>query len=363
MKIKTLQLDNFRNYASQSFSFDEGLNVIYGKNGAGKTNVLESVYLLSLFNSPRTARDKELVKFGTEKARIKAVIERKYGRRTVLLQIDSAGKKKALVDGLPVKRAAELIGVLGVVFFSPDEMRLVKETPAERRRFLDVGLSQQQKSYFIALSRYNKTLKQKNNLLKDVRYAAGTDDMLSVWDAQLAEYGAAVTAARKKYVAELNSAASKIHSYISGDKEELVLGYESASVSDDEKEIRTELAEKITAAREKDKQLGFCTVGPHRDDISIKINSLDGRKFASQGQQRTIALAMKLAEVELYEKESGDRPVLLLDDVLSELDENRQKVLLQLTRGAQTLLTCTEYYAGGNAKKIRVEEGRADEDK
>lgn len=361
MKIKYLQLENFRNYASQSFSFDDGLNVVYGKNGAGKTNVLESVYLLSLFNSPRTARDKELVKFGAENARIKAVIERKFGRRTVLLQIDAAGRKKALVDGLPVKRAAELIGVLGVVFFSPDEMRLVKETPAERRRFLDVGLSQQQKSYFIALSRYNKALKQKNNLLKDGRYSSGVDDMLAVWDAQLSEYGAEVVAARVKYVEELGAAAAKIHAYISGEREKLELGYESQTDAKEINGIRAELLAKTEAAREKDKQLGFSTVGPHRDDISIKINSLDGRKFASQGQQRTIALAMKLAEVELYEKESGDIPVLLLDDVLSELDETRQKVLLELTKGAQTLLTCTEYASGVKAKKIGIADGKVTE--
>lgn len=363
MKILTLQLENFRNYASQDFRFIDGLNVICGSNGAGKTNVLESVYLLSLFTSPRTTKDRDLVLFGKDKARVKMQLEKRFRKHTIILQIEANGKKKVVVDGIPVKRAAELIGVLGVVYFSPDEMRLVKETPAERRRFLDVGLSQQQRAYFTALSRYNKIIKQKNNLLKDSARLRNVDEMLSVWDAQLAEYGAIIIFKRKKYLEQLNSEAAKIHSILSGEKEKLELGYECPIDGETVEEIKEKLFEKIESTREKDKQLGFGTVGPHRDDISISVNGLDSRKFASQGQQRSVALAMKFGEAEMYREESGEAPVLLLDDVLSELDEQRQEKLLELTQGVQTLLTCTEFKSGQYNSIVKIENGKITEEK
>ena len=360
MKIISLELENFRNYERLDLNFSDGVNVICGKNGAGKTNILESVYLTSLFGSPRTAKDKEMVKFGCEKATVRITVERKFRRHTIAIQIDSAGKKKVLADGIPMRRAAELIGILGVVFFSPDEMKLVKETPAERRKFLDVGLSQQQKAYFIALSRYNKVLKQKNNLLKDAWKGGNADDMLSVWDTQLADYGAIIVDRRRRYLYALNELAAKAHSDISGGREKLELGYDTPLTSDCVDALRAELYDKLEEAREKDKKLGYCTVGPHRDDIDIVINGLDGRKFASQGQQRTIALAMKIGEVGLFEKESGEPPVLLLDDVLSELDGERRRILLDITRGVQTLLTCTEFSGGsGKERMIAVSDGKA----
>lgn len=360
MKIISLELENFRNYERLDLNFSDGVNIICGKNGAGKTNILESVYLTSLFGSPRTAKDKETVKFGCEKATVRVTVERKFRRHTIAIQIDSVGKKKVLADGIPMRRAAELIGILGVVFFSPDEMKLVKETPAERRKFLDVGLSQQQKAYFIALSRYNKVLKQKNNLLKDAWKGGNADDMLSVWDTQLADYGAIIVDRRRRYLDALNELAAKAHSDISGGREKLKLGYDTPLTSDGVDALRAELYDKLEEAREKDKKLGYCTVGPHRDDIDIVINGLDGRKFASQGQQRTIALAMKIGEVGLFEKESGEPPVLLLDDVLSELDGERRRILLDITRGVQTLLTCTEFSGGsGKERMIAVSDGKA----
>ena len=361
MRIKSLYLENFRNYSRQTFGFSEGLNVICGENGAGKTNALESIFVLSLFRSPRTAKEKELVCFDRDHARVKAVVEKKFGSGTIDLFIDATGKKKALVGGLPVKRAAELVGVLGTVLFSPDEMRLVKETPAERRRFLDIGLSQQQRAYFVALMRYNKVLKQKNNFLKECG-DLHADDMLSVWDAQLAEYGAVIVARRKRYVGALDKEAAVVHARLSDDREKLSLGYECAATGESEDEMREELLVALEKSRDKDKKLGFCTIGPHRDDISISINGLDGRKFASQGQQRSVALAMKLAEAEMYKKEKGEYPVLLLDDVLSELDAGRQKKLVELTAGMQTILTCTEFSLPVPAKKFLVRNGTVAEE-
>lgn len=358
MKILSLELKNFRNYSSALVEFDDGLNVLFGKNASGKTNMLESVYLCSVFHSPRTTKDKEMILLGQSKAQVKINIEKRFRKHTICLQIDEQGKKKVAVDGIPVNRAGELLGVLGVVFFSPDEMKLVKESPNERRRFLDVGLSQQQKAYFLALQRYNKTLKQKNNLLKEYKFNPDIDDMLDVWDVGLAKEGAIIIEKRMEYIATLNDAAGKFHSALSSEKETLKLSYESGSKTDGAQNIQEELYKAIVASRQKDKDLGFCTVGPHRDDIKIEIDGKDSRKFASQGQQRTIALAMKLGEVVIYKNEIGEPPVLLLDDVLSELDKTRQTLLLEMTQGFQTLLTCTEYTLPNKAKKIKINEGQ-----
>lgn len=358
MKIISLELKNFRNYHEATVNFDGGLNVLHGHNASGKTNMLESIYLCSIFHSPRTTRDKEMILIGENKAQIKINIEKKFRKHTISLQIDEQGKKKVAVDGIPVNRAGELLGILGVVFFSPDELKLVKESPQERRRFLDVGISQQQKAYFLALQRYNKTLKQKNNLLKEYKFNPNIDDMLDVWDMGLAKEGAIIIQKRKEYIATLNSCAGKFHNALSGEKEILTLSYESCAKLDcEDNEIEKYLYEAILASRDKDKELGFCTVGPNRDDIKIEINGKDSRKYASQGQQRTIALAMKLGEVVIYKNEIGEPPVLLLDDVLSELDQNRQTILLKMTEGFQTILTCTEYELENKAKLIKINDG------
>ena len=238
-------------------------------------------------------------------------------------------------------------------------MNLVMESPQERRRFMDVGLSQQQRGYFYALQRYNKTLKQKNNLLKEWKSSRGIDDMLDVWDAGLAKEGAVIIAKRVEYVKTLNDSASRFHTAISSEREKLELSYESTvdvSYIKIEK-IEEQLYASIRGAREKDKQLGYSTVGPHRDDIKIDINGKDSRKYASQGQQRTIALALKLGEVVIYKNELGEPPVLLLDDVLSELDLTRQNLLLEMTRGFQTILTCTEFNLDNANKKIFINDG------
>ncbi len=361
MKILSLELSNFRNYKHAAVDFADGLNVLCGKNASGKTNMLESIYLCSIFKSPRTAADKEMVLLGEKCANIRLVLQKQFRKHIINLQIDEKGKKKVFVDNIPLNRAGELFGVLGVVFFSPDEMKLVKEAPQERRRFMDVGLSQQQRGYFYSLQRYNKTLKQKNNLLKEWRGNKNIDDMLDVWDAGLAKEGAVIIKKRLEYVVTLNDSAKKFHTAISSEKEDLCLSYESAfdfSADMNLEDIEARLFEKITKSREKDKELGYSTVGPHRDDLKIEINGKDSRKFASQGQQRTVALALKLGEVLIYKNEIGEPPVLLLDDVLSELDITRQNLLLKMTDGFQTILTCTEFLLDGAKNKITINEGQ-----
>lgn len=358
MKILSLELNNFRNYRHVSVEFRDGLNILYGKNASGKTNMLESIYLCSIFHSPRTTKDKEMILLGEDKATVSLVLQTKYKKQTINLQIDEKGKKRVLVSNIPLNRAGELFGVLGVVFFSPDEMKLVKEAPQERRRFMDVGLSQQQRSYFASLQRYNKTLKQKNNLLKEWKGSKNIDDMLDVWDTCLAKEGAVIVKKRIEYIHTLNDAASKFHTAISSEREKLTLSYES-TVKTDCADIEKQLYESIVFARAKDKELGYSTVGPHRDDIKIEIDGKDSRKFASQGQQRTVALALKLGEVLIYKNEIGEPPILLLDDVLSELDMQRQKLLLEMTEGFQTVLTCTEYTLDSKGNRIFINDGAA----
>lgn len=381
MQITNLTVRNFRNYAQDSAEFVAGLNVIMGENAAGKTNLLEAVYLAGVGRSPRTKNEKELIKNGEDKAYISLSVQKKFRKHKIEIQLSCDGAKKIFLDGLPVLRSGELLGVLNVVYFSPDEMKLVKESPEYRRRFLDISLSQQGRVYFSALSRYNKILKQRNNLLKNSAGKSGLSDMLDIWDAQLSEYGAQIVQKRVEFLKKLQISAKKIHFDMSGGKEDLELYYEcdkaleeyfkdlesggdaqkthkNANPGGNLNEISQILLKNLKNSRDKDVKLQFTTNGAHRDDIKIAINGADVRKYASQGQQRTTALALKLGETELFLEQTGELPVLLLDDVLSELDESRQKLLLSSTAGAQTLLTCTEFELPVPANLLRIRSGK-----
>ncbi|MEG1791755.1 MAG: DNA replication/repair protein RecF [Clostridia bacterium] len=342
MIIKSLQLKNFRNYTAESVEFDKGINVLTGKNASGKTNMLEAIYLLGVGKSPRTSKERELINFNAEKASIKAIIEKKYRSHTIEVLFEGNGKK-IKIDGLPIAKLSELIGILNVVYFSPDELKFIKETPAERRRFLDISLCQQSKTYFISLARYNKILAQRNKLLKVESRNPALPEMLSVWDAQMAEYGANLILARRAYVKKLQGFASTTHAELTDNTEVINLSYETSIESERREDIVSELLKKLSDNVEKDINLSFTTIGAHRDDIKITVNGLDARKFASQGQQRTTALSIKIAELSLFKQETGESPILLLDDVLSELDENRKQKLLSLSSYAQTVITCTEF--------------------
>ncbi len=352
MQIKKLYLKNFRNYKEQLAEFSDGLNVLYGENAAGKTNMLEAIYLSALAKSPRTTKDKELVLNGEKAAIIKVLVQKQFRTHKIEIQIDEKGKKRVMIDSIPVNRAGELLGIVAVVYFSPDEMKLVKESPDNRRRFLDISLSQESKAYFNNLVKYNKILKQRNNLLKQ-GFNKNIDLMLDVWDRQLATVGIEIIEQRRTYIEKLKIEAKKIHEFLSGGKEILEIEYESELDEISDKNLYLQLKRN----REKDKKLTFTTIGPHRDDIKLMINGSDARKFASQGQQRSIALSLKFAQLELYKQETSEMPVLLLDDVLSELDENRKAQLLELSNGCQTILTCTEY-DGEAAKKLHVVNGK-----
>ena len=355
MQVKSIYLKNFRNYHEQNLNLAPGLNVLLGDNAEGKTNMLESIYFCSLFSSPRTTKDKEMIMFNKDSAIVKLVVQKKHRSHSIKIKINSVGKKIVLIDDIPISRASELLGILGIVFFSPQEMKLIQESPEERRRFLNIALSQQDKIYFKALSNYNKILQQKNTLLKKNLESDNLDQMLDIWDMQLSTEGEIIIKKRMEYLIKLSKYSEQQISKLSGSKEKLTLSYETdVSLNNS---LKDDLYNSLKQNRDRDKILGYTTVGPHRDDIKIILNNKDARKFASQGQQRSITLAMKLASLYIYHDETDEYPILLLDDVLSELDSSRQKKLLEIVKGIQIVLTCTKYNIDVEANIIKIKNG------
>ncbi len=343
MYIESVTLKNFRNYEDKTVDFKDGLNIVIGKNASGKTNLLESVYCSGIGKSPRTNKAREMIRWGSDNAYIKVILKKQYSRHIVEYFIDSADKKIIKIDSIPLVKQSEILGMLNIVFFSPDEMKLIKESPQERRRFSDISLSQQNKKYLFSLSKYNNILAQRNKLLKESRDIKALPEMLYGWDVQLAEYGAYIIAKRYEFVEKIQVFAKKIHSEITDEKEDLELEYESNVERGETDKMKEIFFQKLRANLEKDMNLLYTSFGSHRDDIAIKINGIDVRKYGSQGQQRTVALSLKLAEIFLFESEVGEKPVLLLDDVLSELDASRRQKLMELSSGLQTIITCTDF--------------------
>ena len=343
MYIESVTLKNFRNYEDKTVDFKDGLNIVIGKNASGKTNLLESVYCSGIGKSPRTNKAREMIRWGSDNAYIKVILKKQYSRHIVEYFIDSADKKIIKIDSIPLVKQSEILGMLNIVFSSPDEMKLIKESPQERRRFSDISLSQQNKKYLFSLSKYNNILAQRNKLLKESRDIKALPEMLYGWDVQLAEYGAYIIAKRYEFVEKIQVFAKKIHSEITDEKEDLELEYESNVERGETDKMKEIFFQKLRANLEKDMNLLYTSFGSHRDDIAIKINGIDVRKYGSQGQQRTVALSLKLAEIYLFESEVGEKPVLLLDDVLSELDASRRQKLMELSSGLQTIITCTDF--------------------
>lgn len=337
MRVKQLKVQDFRNYVSGAIEFAPGINVLSGDNAQGKTNLLEAVCMCSMGRSMRTPRDKELIKQGSQRAKIALEVVSRSGKDSVDIIIDKSLNKSVMINTMPISRIGELMGVAAAVFFSPDEMKIVKDSPGDRRRFMDIALCQMSKAYFYLLSRYNKILAQRNKLLKSGR---ADGDSLDVWDMQLAGEGAKVIKTRRGYISRLEKYAAENHGYLTALKEKLELNYEGI-VGESLEEIRENFLKELNSCRARELILGYTTSGPQKDDIKVVINGIDVRSFGSQGQQRTAALSLKLSELDLFNSEKGEYPILLLDDVLSELDISRQKQLLKRISGFQTILTCT----------------------
>lgn len=334
MIIKSLKLKNFRNYDLLNLDFNHATNIFYGDNAQGKTNILESIYVSGTTKSHRGTKDRDLIQFEEEEAHIETVIE----KNGVPFQIDMHLKKNSpkgiAINKIPIRKASELFGIIHLVFFSPEDLNIIKNGPGERRRFMDLELSQLDKVYLNNLVNYNRIINQRNRLLKDMKSQGELLETLDVWDMQLIQYGNKIIERRQIFIKQVNNIIADIHSKLTGGRENLSIQYEP-SIGE------LSLEQALKKNRERDIRMRSTSVGPHRDDMSFIAGTLDIRRFGSQGQQRTAALSLKLSEIELVKQLINDTPVLLLDDVLSELDKHRQNYLLDSIHDIQTLITCT----------------------
>jgi len=344
MYIERLQLNYFRNYESLRLTPGRGLNVIVGENAQGKTNAVEAVFLCAFGRSHRTPRDAELISCGMSGAYVGMNVVTGAGSRKIEIKLRDGERKQLFIDSLQCERSSELMGVLNVVMFSPEDLSLIKDGPAERRRFLDMELSQFRPAYYTILQRYNKALRERNALLRPEAVKTRTGEELRrelyVWDEQLITLGADIMQRRAEFICKLASIATILHRDISGRRETLGIRYDP-NVSMERGSLEDAMGEALFAGVADDIRRGFTGTGPHRDDIAITLSDRAVRVFGSQGQQRTAALSLKLSELELLREDRGEPPVLILDDVLSELDELRQRALLEAVRDCQSFLTCT----------------------
>lgn len=336
MIVKSVNLENFRNYENLSIDFDSGTNILYGDNAQGKTNILEALYLCSTAKSHRGSRDKEIIRFNCDEAHIKLVVSKKDVPHRIDIHLKKSKSKGIAIDGIPIKKASELFGIINVIFFSPEDLCIIKSGPSERRRFIDMELCQIDKFYVHNLVNYNKIINQRNRLLKDlsVNFDKSLYETLDIWDIQLADFGNKIIKRRENFIIQINDIIKEIHNNLSGGREKINLIYEPNTSAD-------YILNRLSESREKDIKLKTTNVGPHRDDLGFYIGDMDIRKYGSQGQQRTAALSLKLSEIELVKNIIKDKPILLLDDVMSELDSNRQNQLLESIENIQTIVTCT----------------------
>ena len=360
MHIKTLTLKNFRNYSQESFEFTSGLNILTGANAQGKTNAAEAIFFLCTGYSPRANRDKLVIRNGEQTASIEGLAISSYGDVKVGINFYKNDNKEIYINGLQVLKIGELMGNMHSVFFNPQELKLVQESPEDRRRFLNISLSQKSKNYFYALQKYNKILSQRNNLLKEPD-AFLIRETLPIWDEQLSKEAAKIIKARNAFLTEIAPIAEQKHAQLSGGKEKLTMKTESGYYGE-EQEIAYALKQDLKTGLERDMRLGFTSIGPHRDDIKFALNDLDVRVYGSQGQQRSVALSLKLAEAESFYNHFGEYPIMILDDVLSELDKARQRKLMALVEKMQTVFTATHVdrtvIKGKSFRHITVENGK-----
>lgn len=333
MYIEKIELNNFRNYQTLLLEFDHGTNILYGDNAQGKTNILESVYVCGTTKSHKGSKDREIINFNEEESHIRMFVNKGNNVYQIDMHLKKNKPKGIAINGIPIKKAAELFGIVNFVFFSPEDLNIIKNGPSERRRFLDLELCQLNKIYLSDLSSYNRILNQRNKLLKS-NYSPELLDTLEVWDEQLINYGSLLIKQRIEFIEELNEIIPEIHQNLTGDSEKIEIIYEPNVTVE-------KFANQLEKNRERDIRTRQSSIGPHRDDFCILVNDIDIRKYGSQGQQRTAALSLKLSEIYLVKKIIKDTPILLLDDVLSELDSSRQNYLLQNIHDIQTLITCT----------------------
>ena len=340
MHIKKLTLKDYRSYSDREFEFSDKVNILVGKNAQGKTNILEAIFFMVIGKSFKTSKEKEVVAWEKQNAYIKGEFAKKYRDIDIEFFFNEGRKKAIKIDGVSIRKMGELLGSANAVFFSPEELKLIKESPDDRRRFMNVVLSQTNKKYFYTLGRYEKVLANRNKLLKSTQNINDIKDTIDIWDRALSELASKIYDERRKFLEELTPFAKKAHEYISSGGENIEIVYKS---SFDGEDYEQKMIKALARNLEKDFKLGFTSVGVHRDEIDIYLNGVEVKNYGSQGQQRTTALSLKLAELEFIKNRVGEYPILLLDDVFSELDSDRRKKLLNFTAKTQTIITCTEY--------------------
>lgn len=355
MKINSVHLVNFRNYTNSIIKFSDGVNFILGQNAQGKTNLLESIYLCAISKSPKTAKEKQMINFDADFAKVFLDFSTIAGNKNIEIILNNLNKKIIKINNIPIVKLHQLIGELNIVYFSPDELKLVKETPEDRRKFLDISISQFDKTYLFDLMRYDKILKQRNCVLKSNINEKLKIEQLNIWTHQLILNAEKIIKKRLLFIEKLKKYSKMIYnSIIIDEKLDIFYSFEeknNISIFDD-------LNQQFNLNLKKELEMQHTLIGPHRDDIIFKINNQDCRYFSSQGQQRTVALTLKLALMEIIKEEVKEYPVLLLDDVLSELDNKRQARLLNIVKNYQTIITCADVDLKLAGNKIFIEQGR-----
>ena len=352
MWIKEIQLKNFRNYKEEKIKLNKNINILYGENAQGKTNIIESIFLCSMGKSFRAKKDKEMIKINEDICSVE--VEYEKSDREGKIKIEIGNKKNIFVNDIKIKRLSELLGKINIVIFTPDDIEIIKGGPDQRRKFLDIMISQLRPNYIHILSLYQKTIEQRNNYLKQIKEEQKDENLLEIWDEKLAEYAIKICEYRKEFIEKLKPKMEKLHKEITNNKEEIKIEYVTECL---DKKIYLDL---LKERRKLDILKGFTTKGVHRDDFVIYINGRQLNVYGSQGQQRTSILTLKLAELNLIYDEIGEYPILLLDDFMSELDKSRRESLVQHIKETQVIITCTDKLALENFEYLEynVKEGK-----
>lgn len=358
MKIKYMILINFRNYDKLELELSDKTNIFIGDNAQGKTNILEAIYYSSIGKSHRTNKDREVIKWGNNEAYAMVYVKRSRIDKKIEMKFFKHGSKGLNINSIKITKLSELIGALNVVMFSPEDLKIVKESPSYRRKFIDMEICKLSKKYLYNLNQYSKVLSEKNAAMKKLN---GISDILDIYDTQLAKYGAEIIKSRLNYIEKLNHHGKNIHNDITASKETINFKYVS-NINLFSDNLEQVLLNGLTKNRKRDIDNRMTSVGPHRDDFSIEINEIDTRIYGSQGQQRTSVLTIKFASLSIIKEITGEYPVLLLDDVLSELDSSRQQYILNSIKDVQTLITCTgindiKEQISSDARLFRVKDG------
>ena len=342
MWIKNIKLINFRNYNKKEIKLNENINVFFGENAQGKTNIIESIFLCSIGKSFRTNKEKELIKFNEEKALVEINFQK--SDRDGNIKIEIGDKKNINLNGIKLKKLSELLGNINIVIFTPDDINILKGGPQNRRKFLDIMISQLRPNYMHILTLYLKTLEQRNNYLKQIKLENKDENLLDIWDEKLIEYGIKIYEYRKEFIEKIKNKIKIIHNEITQNKEEIEIEYFSDA------NTRQNFINELKSRRKLDIIKGFTTKGIHRDDFVVYINGKEVEIYGSQGQHRTAILSLKLSELKVIYDEIGEYPILLLDDFMSELDDKRRKNFLNNIKDIQVIITCTEKITLENLK-------------